>query len=396
MKKRVSFRLFFTVVWRGICQVFRFIGKLFGYTDNCTYSKVLWRISATCMTVLLCLFTVCLVSAFVIEVVIPKWINPYFCEDLWFDKNISNHVVFQKGYDGRDSRIYDLTKKEVLLDDVDWVVVSEDYDSLAVFSKDGKRGYLNRFTGKVSIEPVYSRAWVFSEGLAAVEKDGKLIFIDHTGKTVIDKGFEADNSNLAYIFNGGYCKMKDNVNWNVGLIDKKGNWILKPEFHDINSRDSLWVIEKHNGQKAVLDNNMRTVLPFAKADYYIVDNSIFATLSDHTMRKYDMGGNIIEPFFIKDIEQIFYDTDKLRPTGCNNADDGESGDADNTPYSVQAVAKCKRYEAEDDYYGLINNEGRIITLPLYSEIIAVDEDMYLCKDEYGHGILLNGKGVKVN
>lgn len=121
MKKRVSFRLFFTVVWRGICQVFRFIGKLFGYTDNCTYSKVLWHISATCMTVLLCLFTICLVSAFVIEVVIPKWINLYFCEDLWFDKNISNHVVFQKGYDGRDSRIYDLTKKEVLLDDVDWV-----------------------------------------------------------------------------------------------------------------------------------------------------------------------------------------------------------------------------------------------------------------------------------
>lgn len=107
-----------------------------------------------------------------------------------------------------------------MLDDVDWVAVSEDYDSLVVFSKDGKRGYLNRFTGKVSIEPVYSRAWVFSEGLAAVEKDGKLIFIDHTGKTVIDKGFEADNSNLAYTFNGGYCKMKDNVNWNIGLIDK--------------------------------------------------------------------------------------------------------------------------------------------------------------------------------
>lgn len=93
---------------------------------------------------------------------------------------------------------------------------------------------------------------------------------------------------------------------------------------------------------------------------------------------------------------MFYDTDKLRPVGCSSVDDSESGDADNTPYCVQAVAKCKRYEAEDDYYGLINNEGRIITLPLYSEITAVDEDMYLCKDEYGYGILLNGKGVKVN
>lgn len=56
--------------------------------------------------------------------------------------------------------------------------------------------------------------------IGGCRKDGKLIFIDHTGKTVIDKGFEADNSNLAYTFNGGYCKMKDNVNWNIGLIDK--------------------------------------------------------------------------------------------------------------------------------------------------------------------------------
>lgn len=396
MKKRISFRLFFTVVWRGICQVFRFIGKLFGYTDNCTYSKVLWRISATCMTVLLCLFTVCFVSAFIIEVVIPKWINPYFSENGWESEYISNHVAFQKNCSCRDSRIYDLTKKKVLLDDVDWVVVSEDYDSLAVFSKDGKRGYLNRFTGGISIKPIYSRAWMFSEGLAAVEKDGKLIFIDHTGQTVIDKGFEADNSNIAYTFKDGYCLMKDNVDGNIGLIDKNGNWALKPEFIGINRMDGLLIIEKPNGQKAVFDNDMRMVLPFADAEYFIVDNSIFATLSNHTMRKYDMSGNIIEPFFIKNIEQMFYNTDKLQSAVYSGAGDSESVDSENAPYCVQAVAKCKRYEADDYYYGLINNEGQIITLPLYSEITAVDEDMYLCKDEQGHGILLNGEGVRVN
>ena len=37
MKKSISFRLFFTVLWRGICQVFRFLGKFFGYKDGSSY-----------------------------------------------------------------------------------------------------------------------------------------------------------------------------------------------------------------------------------------------------------------------------------------------------------------------------------------------------------------------
>ena len=41
------------------------------------------------------------------------------------------------------------------------------------------------------IPPIYSRAWTFSEGIAAVEKDGRLVFIDRSGSVVIDKGLEA-------------------------------------------------------------------------------------------------------------------------------------------------------------------------------------------------------------
>lgn len=40
MKKRISFKLFFTVLWRGICQIFGVIARLFGYKDKSTYAKV--------------------------------------------------------------------------------------------------------------------------------------------------------------------------------------------------------------------------------------------------------------------------------------------------------------------------------------------------------------------
>lgn len=40
-------------------------------------------------------------------------------------------------------------------------------------------------------------------------------------------------------------------------------------------------------------------------------------------------------------------------------------------------------------------EGKILTFPSYSYIKAVGEDLYLCKNNDNSGILLNGKGEKV-
>lgn len=48
---------------------------------------------------------------------------------------------------------------------------SDDKDSLAVFARNGKREYTNRFTEKIAVSQNYTRAWIFSEGLVAVEKE---------------------------------------------------------------------------------------------------------------------------------------------------------------------------------------------------------------------------------
>lgn len=140
MKKTISFRLFFTVLGRGICQVFRFIGKLFGYKDKSTYAKVVWRISATCLTTLLLLFTFCVLYAFVTNVIIPKWTDFRIQKYAWENTPISHRIVFQQNYREKETRVYDKVAKKVLLKDIDWVVTSDDNDSLAVFAQAGKRG----------------------------------------------------------------------------------------------------------------------------------------------------------------------------------------------------------------------------------------------------------------
>lgn len=398
MKKTISFKLFFTVLWRGICQVFCFIGKLFGYKDESTYAKVVWRISATCLTALLTLFTFCVLYAFVTEAIIPKWTDLRTQKYAWENTFISNRIVFQQNYLGKEARVYDKVAKKVLLKDVDWVVTSSDNDSLAVFAQAGKRGYLDRFTGDVRIPAVYSRAWIFSEGVAAVEKDGKLLFIDHTGKTIINKGLEVHHEMSAYVFHDGYCLIKNTTDGKIGLINRKGDWALMPEYLDIRKVDSLWIVEKDNGEETILDNDMKTILPFANANYSVTGEAIFATLPDHTICRYSLEGELLDKSCITYVEPITYRTENLYYGTMKKYDEEgnvESEVTDTDPYYTQAVARCWRYQADYGWYGLMSSGGVMITPPAYSSITAVGEDLYLCQDEEGHGILLNGKGKKV-
>lgn len=61
-----------------------------------------------------------------------------------------------------------------------------------------------------------------------------------------------------------------------------------------------------------------------------------------------------------------------------NNDDSQS-DYSGEAYHIPATAKCKKYEAEWGWYGLMTPEGKILTFPSYSYIKAVGEDLYLCK-----------------
>ena len=263
--------------------------------------------------------------------------------------------------------------------------------------------YENKFSVKYDIsfsvqKPSTDTIAVNMDNTPFRDKDGKLLFIDHTGKVVIDKGLEVHREMSAYAFHDGYCLIKNPVDGKIGLINRKGDWALMPEYLDIRKVDSLWIVENDNGEDAILDNGMKTILPFAKVDYSVTDEAIFATLQDHTICRYSLKGELVDDSYITYVEPITYQTDKLYYGTMKKYDEEgnvESEVTDTEPYYTQAVARCRRYQAEYGWYGLMSSGGVMITPPAYSSITAVGEDLYLCQDEEGHGVLLNGKGERI-
>lgn len=114
--------------------------------------------------------------------------------------------------------------------------VSEN-DSLAVYEYFDKRGYINVNNNEVVISARkndYEKAWLFSEGLAAVMKDGKIGFINAANEVVIPFEFHCSSRYSCYKFENGHCVIS-NKDGKMGVIDTSGRWVLEPVFDEIQS-----------------------------------------------------------------------------------------------------------------------------------------------------------------
>lgn len=93
-------------------------------------------------------------------------------------------------------------------------------------NKSNRWGYIDK-TGQIVIKPQYPRAHPFSEGLAAVEVDGKFSYIDKSGKEIIKTEFEAVGD-----FSDGMAQVRDPAG-NHGYIDKKGRLAVAPQSYNL-------------------------------------------------------------------------------------------------------------------------------------------------------------------
>lgn len=67
-----------------------------------------------------------------------------------------------------------------------WIAKPLGNDSMVCYSNGKVRGYFNMLTGDLTIKPKYKHAWIFSDGLASVDDDGWIKFIDSNGNVAID------------------------------------------------------------------------------------------------------------------------------------------------------------------------------------------------------------------
>ena len=389
--KKVSARMFFTVLWRGLCQALGWFFGLFGYRRDGRFAKCVWGLFATSAAVVMGIIALVFIYALG-DVLYSRYKRQHYsCDNPNCYENtfISRDIYFHNHDDGR-GYIYNIRTGEKYLTHVAWIAKPTDKDSLICFSDGKKRGYFSKNTGKVVVEPKYDRAWVFSEGLASVEENGQIKFIDGTGKVVIDQKMPYIPNMEGYVFHGGYCVVDTDDGELCGLIDKTGRVVLPKEYSSIHPTNDFkyWRIQKGE-EMAVLNNNLKPILPLTECAISIGDGTIDVTMPDHTMRKYDMEGTLIDDFYISSVRMLEYEKEEII---YRNKVDDELTEIQEDSYHPHATARLRAYVAGDGYEGLMTADGRKVTMPLYWEIEALDHDLYLCASKYGDKVIVNGKG----
>ena len=235
-------------------------------------------------------------------------------------------------YENGQSDIVNPVTKEVIVEDIDWCHYSSnsDEDPIVLFAKNGKRGFCNIMTNEVIVEPTtYTKAWVFSEGLAAVERKGYIGFVNTSGKVAIDFKFSyRGNSLYEFVFHNGYCVVADSSN-KIGVINKKGRWIIKPLYDDVELTKDYAIVYKEGEFKKQIDFN----------------------------------GHILQDGIIDDIYDIHYD---VQYTDLQTGEP-RMGYARNNFYYEYRVG---------NYSGLIDSQGKIITLPIYTDISGITPTLF--------------------
>ena len=324
--------------------------------------------------------------------------HAYVLDDLhdMYNYNLSINGDYRFYENGPHSYVMQNRTRKKVLKNINWLSGIGKEDSLMCFAQNGFRGYFNQNTGLVAIPADrYRKAWVFSEGLAAVmEQDSILKFIDPTGEVVIDKKFRYASlpDQQGYLFKNGYCPVRgDNHKW--GLIDRTGKWAVIPEYDNIiPTRKDYWVVDS-NGKKGVLNDLLEVVVNPSYKRVLVADYGIEVLKEDYTRQLMSFDGVILKGFMYTDVRDLYYKSKVVDP-------DLEEYEWELSPYKAYQTT----YTSQDSVkVGLLGPDGLPITPPIYTSIEALNANCFRCfYDESGHyyegeglSVLINKKGLVI-
>lgn len=250
---------------------------------------------------------------------------------------------------GKTSIVNSQTGKTLIKNiEVDWI--QEGHDSLAVFSHDKLRGYFNIHTGEVVVPAKYKHAWIFSEGLAGVVKDGMVGFINTRGEEVIPCRYPYHGNPLSeFVFKGGHCAVADSTQ-HIGVIDSVGQWVIAPHYKHVSVSRQFALVTTDEGFKKQLS--------------------------------YD--GRVLSDCVIDYVQTLSYET------GYVNRETGEPG----TAYTM-----CEDFfsYSVDGRSGLMSARGEFLTAPIYSGIYALSAGTFRAQlaDSYSE-VIINSRGEVIS
>ena len=260
---------------------------------------------------------------------------------------LNDDLIAVRSDDGKVTIKDASTGKATIKDiDLEWTQTSRN-DSLAVFCSENRRGYYNMYTGEIAIPAQYRRAWVFSEGLAAVQRNGNIGFINHKGEAVIDFKYPYHGNPLySFVFEDGHCVVADTTG-KCGVIDKKGEWLIGPEYDNISAYREYAIVTKAGVTKQIT---------------------------------YD--GRVLNSFVLDTIKELTYND--------NERYENREGEVQYVEYTIKTglFAYCV-----GGRWGLMDANCHRLTEPLYKSIGAVNKNMFRATllDHYSE-VILNAKG----
>lgn len=370
MTKKITFKEWLTNFFKGIWQALCWVGRAFNPKNKTPFWRVVWAV-----------ITVCVVT--VTGMLVHSYYTYNHRNDYRYSEiqRISANLTFVKEPGEKTGVIKNFHTGEVIDKNISWIALPCDEDSLIVFCRNDKRGYINRFSGKVAIPAQYSKAWIFSSGVASVAEGDSIYFIDHSGKPVSGKKFVFNPKTRAYVYHGDYCAIATG-NGKMGLIDKSGNWAVEPTYDWICSEaNNFWKARKgdcETGLWYALNDKAELVTETGYPQMEITEDlGIVVTLPNHLQVAYGFNGVKSDQFLCRDLEKMYYDKDEWDEEGNKIID----------------ATTLMRYRMSDGYEGLCTVDGDIITEPIYWEVMPITKDTYLCKyKDASAGVIVNSKG----
>ena len=260
---------------------------------------------------------------------------------------LNDDLVAVRTDDGKVS-IKNATTGKITIKDIklDWTASSRN-DSLAVFCSEGKRGYYNMYTGEIAVPAQYRRAWVFSEGLAGVQRNGKIGFINRKGDVVIDYQYPYHGNSLSeFVFNDGHCVVADTTG-KCGVINRTGEWLIGPEYDYVKTYKEYAIVTKAGVTKQL---------------------------------SYE--GKVLNSFVLDTVKELTYEAKERY--------ENREGELEYVKYTVDTglFAYCV-----GGRYGLMDANCHRLTEPLYRSITAVNKNMFRATLlDYYSEVILNAKG----
>ena len=300
----------------------------------------------------------------------------------WTDY-LSEHIVLEHGYKGMEGfeQLKDIRTGEYTTPRLDHVFINiyNSEDSLVVFRTfDRLRGYLNVKTGKIIIPAQYQRAWNFSEGIAAVYKEGLVSFINSSGEpafpTTFPIRYNLNYDDIAFQFHNGLCIMRA-MDYKWGLINTKGEWVLEPVYTTISAPKYGYRIVSDGIHYGLISEEGQVVLPVEYDFIRLSSNPAgFTVAKDGFEKIIDKDLHTIIPFAY---DGLYY----LPRAEYDDYRDAESETSDYRRYRVGSGN------------GVIDKNGKVIIPAKYYMVRMIGDDLFDVEVTYdGEHILINSKG----